>query len=344
MSSVDSALLPRDAVDRAVRTVLVGAFVLAGVTAPTLLDHQQRSLLTAALAWSTAALSLVVLTGMVGQFSLAQAAFMGVGAFSAAHLVSQAHVPFMLAVPLGGAAAVPVGMIAAVPALRVGGVLLGVVTLGFGSALSSLFFQAPVNGGDLGGTALPRPSVLADDVHYCWFELAVLLALCGFVSLMRTRRTGRVLAAVRESEAAALVSGVDVVRTKVGAFALSAFIAGVAGVLYSGVSGVASAQSYDAFASIALLTVAVIGGIGSCAGAVIAGLLKTVAPYLITRLPLLSAAPDLVGVVFGAGLIVQLLLTPHGIAEGLLAAERALAAKVRETLERERGRIRVETA
>ena len=329
------AAAPRDAVDRAVRAVLIGCFVLVALTVPAALSPSNLYLLSAGVAYGLAVLSLVVLVGLVGQFSLAQAGFMGVGALSSAHLVTSGHVPFLLAVPLGGLFAVPVGMLAAIPALRVRGVYLAVATLGFGQALDTLFFRTSVNGGTAGGgVPIARPAALGGNLEYYWFELAVLLGFIAFVCMFRTRRTGRNLAAVRESEAAAMSVGINVVSAKVGAFALSAFIAGVAGVLYAGLSGVASSTSFSSFDSISLMAVGVIGGLGSAAGAVIAGLLKTMAPVLIAKLPGVSSAGDVVGIVFGAGLIVQMMAAPLGIASVILDAERALAARVRTAVER----------
>lgn len=330
-------LAPRDDIDRAVRAVLIGLFVLLGLLVPRHLSPAYLDLASRGLAYSVAALSLVVLVGLVGQFSLAQAAFMGVGAFAAAHLVSNAHLPFALAVPLGGLAAVPVGMVAAIPALRVSGVYLAVVTLSFGQVLQKLFFDADVNGGSIGaGYALPRGSFLQDSIRYFWFEFGVLLALVWFTCMLRTRRTGRNLAAVRESEPAALSVGINLTRAKVTAFGLSAFIAGVGGVLYAGNSQIASSSSFSPFDSIALLSVAVIGGLGSAAGAVIAGQLKTIAPVVLAtlvsgHLPL-NDPGDVAGVLFGVGLVVQLLTAPLGISGQVLAGERWLAAAVRTML------------
>lgn len=328
--SDDDRYAPRDSVDRAVRAALIALFVVVALVIPPMLSASNLYLLSAGIAYSVAVLSLVVLVGLVGQFSLAQAAFMGVGALSAGHLVSGAHVPFLLAVPLGGLLTVPVGMLAALPALRVTGVYLAVATLGFGQALDTLFFHTAVNGGSAGGgVPLPRPAALSGPVRYYWFELLVLLALIAFVCMFRTRRAGRNLAAVRESEVAAQSVGISVVWAKVGAFALSAFIAGVAGVLYAGLSEVASGASYSSFDSISLMAVGVIGGLGSVAGAVIAGVLKTMGPVVIAHIPGVSSAGELAGLLFGAGLVVQMIVAPLGIASKLLDAERLLARRVR---------------
>jgi branched-chain amino acid transport system permease protein len=326
----DSPYAPRDAVDRGVRAALIALFVVVALVVPPMLSAANLYLLSAGIAYAVAVLSLVVLVGLVGQFSLAQAAFMGVGALAAAHLVSGAHVPFLLAVPLGGLFAVPVGMLAAIPALRVTGVYLAVATLSFGEALDTLFFHTTANGGSAGGgVPIPRPAALSSSMAYYVFELAVLLGLIAFVCMLRTRRAGRNLAAVRESDAAALSVGISVVWAKIGAFALSAFIAGVAGVLYAGLSEVASGASFTSFDSISLMAVGVIGGLGSAAGAVIAGVLKTMAPVLIARLPGVASAGDLVGIVFGVGLIVQMITAPLGLASKLLDGERLIARRVR---------------
>jgi branched-chain amino acid transport system permease protein len=329
---------PRDTVDRAVRATLIALFIVVALAVPPMLSASNLYLLSAGIAYAVAVLSLVVLVGLVGQFSLAQAAFMGVGALSAGHLVSGAHVPFLLAVPLGGLFAVPVGMLAALPALRVSGVYLAVATLAFGEALDTLFFHTAVNGGSAGGgVPLPRPAALAGPRAYYVFELAVLLAMIAFVCMFRTRRAGRNLAALRESDAAALSVGISVVWAKVGAFALSAFIAGVAGVLYAGLAEVASGASFTSFDSISLMAVGVIGGLGSAAGAVIGGVLKTMAPVLIARLPGVASAGDLVGIVFGVGLIVQMVTAPLGLASKLLDGERMIARRVRAVvLQRQR--------
>lgn len=337
-AAVGDEFAPRDDIDRMVRAALIALFLVVAVALPPHLSAGYYYLFRAAAAYALAALSLVVLVGLVGQFSLAQAGFMGVGAFVAGHLVADGGVPFLLAVPLGGLAAVPVGMLAAVPALRVSGVYLAVVTLSFGEVLEKLFFDASGNGGTIGGQALPVPSFLADNNHYYWFELLVLMGLIAFVSMLRNRRTGRNLAAVRESEAAALSVGINTTRAKVTAFAVSAFIAGVGGVLYAGLSGEATAASFTPFQSIGLLAVSVIGGLGSAAGAVLAGIFNTVAPQLIrdyfpsAHIPGLVDSADIPGVVFGAGLVVQLVSAPLGIASQVLEAERKIAAMVRSAV------------
>jgi branched-chain amino acid transport system permease protein len=172
---------------------------------------------------------------------------------------------------------------------------------------------------------------------YCWFEIAVTGALIAFVCALRNRRSGRRMAAVRDSEHAAAALGISAVRTRLVAFALSAFIAGVAGVLYSGVDQVASSRSFGPFASIGLLAAGVVGGLGSTAGAVIGGLLQGLGPGGIAGLPLirnLSDPGDVGGILLGVLLLVQVTLAPAGLSRPLLRAEAAVAQRVRSAVRR----------
>jgi sulfate-transporting ATPase len=324
--------LLRAPVDGPIRAGLVVVALGAAVIIPAALGGSGLYILSIGVAYTAAILSMVVVTGMSGQLSLAQAGFMGVGAFAAAHVAASAHLPLVLAVPIGGLAAVPIGFLVGLVTLRAGGVLTAVVTLGFGAALSSLLFTADFNGGATGSMALPRTGWLSSPLVYCWFEIAVVALLIAFVCALRTRRAGRRMAAVRDSEHAAAALGISPARTRLAAFAVSAFIAGVAGVLYAGVDQVASSRSFGPFASIGLLASGVVGGLGSTAGAVIGGLLQATGPGAISGLPVinhLSDPGDVGGALLGVLLLVQVSLAPAGLSRPLLRAEAALASRLR---------------
>ena len=324
--------LLRTPVDGPVRAGLVVGAVAVAFVLPLLLGASGLYLMSIGVAYSAAILSLVVVTGMSGQFSLAQAGFMGVGAFTAAHLAGAFGLPLPLAMLAGGVAAIPVGALTGLVSLRAGGALTAVMTLGVGTALATLFFTSDVNGGATGTMQLARTGALSSPVVYCWFETGVLALLIAFVCALRSRRAGRRMAAVRESETAAAALGIDVARTRLTAFALSAFIAGVAGVMYSGVGQVASARAFGPFASIGLLASGVVGGLGSTAGAVIGGLLQALGPGGIASLPVirnLSDPGDVGGVLLGVLLLVQVSMAPAGLSRPLLRAERGVAARLR---------------
>lgn len=331
-TSLGAAELLRARVDVPLRAGLIGLTLLVAVVAPALAGASGLYLISTGVAFAAAILSLVVVTGMSGQFSLAQAGFMGVGAFTAAHLIALSQLPLPLAMVAGGAAAIPVGVLTGLITLRAGGVLTAVITLGVGNALASLVFTAGFNGGATGSLPVPRSGPLAPPLTYCWFEMAVLAGMIAFVCALRNRRAGRRLVAVRESESAAATLGIHPGRTRVAAFALSAFIAGVAGVMYAGVGQVASVRAFGPFSSIALVASGVVGGLGSTAGAVIGGLLQALGPGLVADLPLinrLSDPGDVGGALLGVLLLVQVSTAPAGLSRPLLVAEAALSHRLR---------------
>lgn len=317
------------------RAVSIGLLVVLALVVPMVLHASTLYLVTIGGAYAIAILSLVVVTGMAGQFSLAQASFMGVGAFAAAHLIHDAHISYWLALPLAAVIAVPFGAFVGWISLRASGVMTAVLTLGAGSVITGLLLTATFNGGGLGSMTLTRPDGLNDPVRYCWFVLAILGALIAFVVALRNRRTGRVLTAVRDSEVAARSVGVNVARARVMAFAVSAFLAAIGGVLYAGTSGVAAASSFGPFNSISLVASGVVGGLGSSAGAVIGGLLQSTGPSFVSGLPGLSGLADpgdVAGILLGALLLVQVTAFPAGISRPLLRAEAAVSRWTRQQL------------
>ena len=326
---------PRVHVDPAGRAVLLIALALLALIVPLTLHASTLYLVTIGAAYAIAILSLVVVTGLGGQFSLAQASFMGVGAFAAAHLLRDAHMSYWLALPLSGVIAVPFGTLTGLVSLRARGVMTAVVTLSTGAVITGLVLMATVNGGGLGSMTVARPDALQDPVRYAWFVFAVLAVLIAFVAALRNRRTGRLLVAVRDSEAAARAVGINVAGVRVMVFSLSAFIAGIAGVLYAGTSGVAAAGSFGPFNSISLIASGVVGGLGSAAGAVIGGLLQATGPSFVSGLPGLSrlADPgDAAGILLGALLLVQVIAFPSGLSRPLLQAEAILSRWMRHQL------------
>jgi branched-subunit amino acid ABC-type transport system permease component len=330
---------PRLRIDPPARAVFIlGALALV-VFLPLTMNASSLFLLTIGGAYAIVILSLVVVTGLAGQFSLAQASFMGIGAFAAAHLLANAHMSYWLALPLAGLIAVPFGALTGLITLRAHGVITAVLTLGIGGVITGLFLTANINGGGLGSMELQRPGALHDPIKYCWFIFAVLAVLIAFVCALRNRRTGRTLMAVRDSESAARAVGINVAAVRVMAFSLGAFIAAIGGVLYAGVDGIATARSFGPFSSIALLASGVVGGLGSTAGAVIGGLLQANGPSFVSGLPGLSrlADPgDVAGILLGVLLLVQVIAFPSGLSRPLLRVEAFVSRWARVRIERVR--------
>jgi branched-chain amino acid transport system permease protein len=244
---------------------------------------QYRLAVTTSFIGAIVCLSLVVLTGFLGQLSLAQMAFAGVAGFMLARLQRDLGVPFPIDLIGAVAAAAAVGVLIGVPALRVRGPALAVATLTGGVAVEGLLFEDPRVTGGLAGSKVRAPSL--GGLHLTpgggsgaprvAFGVAVLVVLCLTALLvvwLRGHRIGRRLLAVRANERAAEAVGVALASTKLAGFALSAALAGIAGGVIGWQQGQLSFGSFDVFVSLAFVAVAYIGGIGRVSGAILGGL------------------------------------------------------------------------
>lgn len=213
---------------------------------------------------------LVILAGLSGQISLAHTAFAGTGAFVGAAVVGTGA-PFLVALAAGGLAAVPVAIFVALPAIRLHGLHVALITFGFGLVVSKLF-ESQLTGGTT-GMAVNRPGFAASDQAFFYVLLAVAgLMVLGARNLQRSP-SGRVLAATRDSEVAARAIGVSLPLYRLAVFGLSAFMAGVAGAALGALQGLVTFNDFHPLLSLMWLSVAVIGGLGSAWGAVVAGAL-----------------------------------------------------------------------
>ena len=288
---------------------------LVALTAP-LLGQEARNGLITSLVFVLFALSFVVLVGLVGQVSLGQAAIAGVSAFTLARLTD--GLPFPVSILLSAFAAVVAGVVMGVPALRIRGAQLAVVTLAGAVAVESLFLR------NAGNAELADPKLFGWDLavqkgahlarlQFTYALLAVVVICCVLVSQLINGTLGRRFLAVRSNERAAAAVGVDVARTKLLAFALSSFFAGLGGALLAYSRGTVSAESFSYFAGIGLLIFAFIGGITSVGGAVFAGVLAPfgVVYVLVDGLIPLGTAYQILG---GVGMITTAIFAPEGAA------------------------------
>jgi branched-chain amino acid transport system permease protein len=229
-----------------------------------------------AVIYSLLALSLVVLTGWTGQISLGHAAFLGLGVYSGQRFL-HAGVPFPAVLVVVGLVSAAVSLVLAVPSLRLRGVYLAIVTLAFGAACERYIFKLPFLRGELAST-VGRPSFFgistASDRNLYLVALAVLVLALWLVANLRRTDLGRVFLAVRDAEDAAMALGVNLARSKVTAFAISAALAGMAGVFYAVLFQATPAPSqFGVLQSLFLLALPVVGGLEHPAGAVVGGTL-----------------------------------------------------------------------
>ena len=238
------------------------------------------------------ALSLVVVTGYVGQISLMQMAIAGVAAFAVGSFGTEAGIAFPFGLALAVAAGVGFGLIAALPSLRTRGASLAIVTLASGLAIEEIFFQRSGWFGLARNTKNTDPPTLlgvefgpnsdfflGDDKiptgGFGIFLLIVTALACLGVMRLRRSRLGEQMLAVRANERAAAAAGVNVAAIKLAAFGIASLLAGLGGALTAYKLGTYGPESFGIFLSLTVLAFAYLGGISTVGGAVVAGTLFT---------------------------------------------------------------------
>lgn len=309
------------------QSVAVGLGLLAVIVLPALTFPAFWLFLAAQVAaYAIATLGLNVLYGRTGQLSLAQATFMGAGAYTGYVLGSRGHAPLVQLLAVCAVSLV-VGAVVAIPTLRLSGLRLALVTL----AVGELFAWVLVHTTDLtGGTqgANVEPLVIGPldaAVPLFAYVLGLVPALLATALVLHLDRTqlGRRMLLVRDSELAARATGVPIIQTKITAFLLASVFAGVAGWLYGGINGFVSPPDFNLFASVYLLVAVVIGGARSVLGAWVGAAYIVVLPQVFTAVGI----PNLYALVGGALLALVALLAP----DGLVGLARSAANRRRRT-------------
>jgi branched-chain amino acid transport system permease protein len=225
------------------------------------------------LAFGLVCLSLVPLAGWGGQVSICQLTFAGLGAYA---MYKFGHGGSFLGILAAAGLAGAVGGIIALPALRLRGLYLALATMAFASAMDNMFFPWSAVFGFNGSVQIARPTLWGLSVNspkaFTIF-LAVVFALFS-IGLLALRRGpfGRVLIAMKDSEAACATLGLSLTTTKLAVFVLSSALAGVAGALYGGAGSVVGGTDFEMFSSLLVLAVVAIGGASVCTSALVGGL------------------------------------------------------------------------
>ena len=309
------------------RVIRAAGFLLLAlaITVPARLDLELQFDAALAVIYGLAILSLVLLTGYVGQISLCQATFMGISAFGTGMLVNTFHLNYFVAAAAGVLMSFLVGIVVGIPALRLRGILLAVVTLGVALVFDKYFFLDSAYGWFTGGSfgwhvsGTHVGSIKVDSLHvmpayYVLLGIFVLVALA--MLRLHDSGSGRRFRAIRDSELAAATMGVDLTRYKLVAFGLSAAIAGLGGALYPLVVGSVSAQPFSFLYSLQFAAFAVLMGIRYVPAAAIGGFFMGFMPVILVRLSHSlhhDIKYDWFQVVLGALLVAQLILLPDGV-------------------------------
>lgn len=293
-----------------VRVAVQAAAVIALLAAPLFLSNYGWFILATTMVYALIALSLNILVGMAGQISIGHAGFWALGAYTSAIAMQTFGVPFILAILIGGAVGAAFGAIVALPALRVSGHYLAIATLAFAILVQQLLFEWESVTGGRQGLSVPRPSLgteLTSDFSYYYLLLALVLACAWAVRNLRRSLTGRSLEALKQSAVAAQCAGISRARHIILAFAISGFLAGVSGALYGSLIGRLSTETFSLTASLSFLTMAVIGGLGSEAGALLGAAFLAFAPEVLRQFK------DAEMVIYGVILVLCMQFLPHGL-------------------------------
>lgn len=334
------------------------AAAAAGAAALTVLQGEWRAALVTSLIFGIIALSYVVVTGYSGQISLAQLTLAGVAGFLLGPITTEwelpffnAHLPFPLAPVVAALGAAVIGVAFGLPAVRIRGLPVAVISLALAVALEAAWFRNT----DLvtsSGKNVEGPNLLGLDLRIgsgaayprLGFCLLVLLLLVGVgvgVARLRTSSLGAAMLAVRANERAAAAAGVDVVRTKVAAFALGAFIAGLGGALLAYKQGNVTVESFTAFLGLSVFATVYLAGITSVSGAVVAGLLSA-SGIVFTAVEDHLALGRWYTTIAGAGLVFTVVKNPEGIVgpvHELIGARRTRQAGEGEPTEASAGAV-----
>jgi branched-chain amino acid transport system permease protein len=269
-----------------------------------------------------------ILTGYTGLVSLGQAAFMGVGAYTAGYLQTRVGSPFLLNLLAAGLVTAIVGIVFGLPSLRVKGLYLAIATIAASVILHFVFQHwTAVTGGNNGlsispatlfGMELARPA----ELYWIIVPITCVMVL-GAANLFRTR-VGRAFIAIRDRDISAEVLGIPLLRYKLMSFGLSSFYAGVAGGLWAYFFRVVTPESFPFVYSIFFLAAVIVGGMGTILGGILGAIFMTLVPEALKILvgavtPIVPNAVALLApvrtIVFGALIVGFLVFEPHGLAE-----------------------------
>lgn len=299
-----------------------GALIVAALAAPWILDDFFTSELTQVFAFAVCGLGLMIVTGFTGLVSLGHAAFMGIGAYAYGFLLN-IGVPFVFALPLGVAITAAVGVLFAIPVLRMTGLYLAIATLAFLIICEQIFTGWKEVTGGTDGMAFDDVDIFGliiatDTTEFYYFMLVLLVIPILVVANLLRSPLGRAMIAIRDSEISAQSMGINIARTKIIVFGISAAITGLGGIMLAQKTTISAPDSYNVLQSITLLLMIVVGGMGSIHGAVLGAAVVSVLPQAISIVAKLAPQTfqDWHGLepgVFGLILLIFIVAEPSGL-------------------------------
>jgi branched-chain amino acid transport system permease protein len=289
----------------------IGAAILVTLAATMQFDGYIHNILMQAVTFAIAVFGLSVVLGLCGQINLAQAAFFGLGAYAVGVGTSDYHISYWLCLVAGCVLSLLAGALLGMSTLRLGGHYLAMVTISFQQIVTLVMINTIwLTHGPDGVSNIGRPALFQSAQSYLAFCVAMLALVGYFVWHLSDTRLGRAMRAVRDNELAAGVVGIDIFRTKVSAFALSAVLGGLAGGLFAGGFSYVSPDQFSFAESVVFLTMSLLGGVASPIGSAIGtGLLILIPEWL----RFLKSVPGLYLAIYGLSVILIIRYMPDGI-------------------------------
>ena len=343
--SIDGRLVARGCAVSAV--LLLALFVLP------LVGADWTKTFTSVAIYSVVAAGLGILYGRVGMISLGQIAVLAVAAWIGARLAYATSIPFPLLLLVTGLITGGIGVLIGLPALRLGGLHLALITLMLAGAVDVVLntwdfpnggrgFIGHISAGNLEAIQnVRRPAIARGDTAYYRYVVIVSALMFLLALLHVSRRPGRAWAAIRASETGALAAGVNVGLYKLWAFALAGFMTGVAGCLLAAHEGTPTVYAFPPADSLTVVATALIGGVYTLWGAVVAGAFMQLFPFVLETE--WGVNENFLLVLFGVGLIHALTTAPGGVAEEMPKNLAALARLIRRGVRSAGAALRVPT-
>jgi branched-chain amino acid transport system permease protein len=276
------------------RWTLAGLIVVFFLMVPLLASDYFLNIANLVFIAAVGAIGLNILVGYTGQVSIGHGAFIAVGAYAGAIVITRAGLPFWIGLPFGGLVAAVVGAFFGIPSLRIKGLYLAIATLAAQFIIEWLIIHIEwISGGAEATISVPKAAIgswVLDTLREQYYlNLAVVSLAIVFALNLARSPVGRAFIAIRDRDVAAEIMGIHLFRYKLLAFAVSSFYAGVTGVLYALYLGIANYEQFDIATSVDFLAMIIIGGLGSILGSILGAMFITVLPMV------LRAVVDAVG-------------------------------------------------
>lgn len=244
------------------------------------------------------AVSLNLITGFTGQFSLGHAAFMSIGAYASGIITAKFGLPFPVGILGAALAAAAAGLFIGAPTLRLKGDYLAIATLGFGEIIRIIGLNSKYTGGAMGLNDIPRYT------NWPWLYGMVILTILVIRNFINSYH-GRAVLSIKEDELASTAMGVPVSRYKILVFSMGAFFAGIAGALYANYFYFIRPDSFGFMKSIDILVIVVLGGLGSIRGSVVSAVVLSLLSLS------LQGIPELRMVIYAVILFIMMVYKPQ---------------------------------